>query len=45
MIKVVITWAGSEKEESEFETQEEAKQYIKDVLGSFPTNAHAEIIN
>ena len=45
MVKVIITWAGSEKSESEFETREEAKQYIKDVLGPCPSNAHAEIVD
>ena len=45
MVKVRIAWAGSETEETEFETKEEAKQYIKDILGPCPTNIHAEIID
>ena len=43
-IKVRITYAGCEAEESEFDTREEARQYILDVLGPAPTNIHAEIL-
>lgn len=33
MYHVVISWAGSESETTDWETEEEAKEYLKDVIG------------
>lgn len=42
MVKVVITWAGTEKEEYKFNTRKEAEKFVKDILGPCPTNVMAE---
>ena len=38
--KAVITWAGAESETHTFETEEEARTWIRDVLGPCPIGAH-----
>ena len=37
--KAVITWAGAESETHTFETEEEARTWIRDVLGPCPVGA------
>ena len=43
MYKVILTWAGTETEETIFETKEEAEQYIKDVVAP-GSNSHVTMI-
>ena len=41
--KAVIIWAGTESETHTFETEEEAREWIKDVLGPCPVGAHGHV--
>ena len=43
MYKVIITWAGTEQEETNFDKKEDAENYIKDVV-SPGSNIHACIV-
>ena len=43
MYKVILTWERTETEETEWETREEAEQYVKDIVAP-GSNSHAEII-
>ncbi len=40
--KVILNWAGCESEETYHDTEEEAKQYIRDIVAP-GSNSHATI--